>query len=86
MWLILASNVIVIQINFNSENAPHCVNFDINLATNDVKCIRAGFGGNDNGNFTGNDGRSGRQLNGGNPAPKIVDLKRYFGTKGLKYV
>ena len=35
------------QINFHHDAVPHCMEFDVDLQTNTVKCVRGGYATND---------------------------------------
>ena len=67
------------QINFNSENVPHCANFDIDVTTNTVKCPRAGFTSSDE--FDGEP--TNREITAANTKGPIVPLGSHYGTNGI---
>ena len=76
----IAAYVFFLQINFNSENVPHCSNFDIDLSANTVKCPRGGFESSD----VYLDGKTtNRALTDANTNGPIVPLGSDYGASGI---
>ena len=68
------------KINFNSENVPHCINFDIDLSANTVKCPRGGFEPSDE----DIDGKTrNRAITDANTNGAIVPLGSHYGASGV---
>jgi len=66
-------------INFNSDNVEHCSNFDIDVKTNSVKCLRAGSTPSDKFNAT----TLNREITAANTNGPIVPLGSHYGTNGI---